>query len=49
MMTYRCPHPLKTVGESEMAHGLGDLSSSPGDPEEVSVELTTGHSPGLFW
>lgn len=49
MMTCRCPRPLKTVGENETAHGLGDLSSSPGDPEEVSVELTTGHSAGLFW
>lgn len=48
MRTCRCPRPLKTVRESETAHGLRDLSSSPGEPEEVSVEWRTSHSPGLM-
>ena len=35
----RYPRPLKTVIGNETAHGLGDLSSTAEDPEEVSVGM----------
>ena len=37
--TCRYPRPLKTVIGNETAHGLGDLSSTAEDPEEVSVGM----------
>ena len=37
--TCRYPRPLKTVIGNETAHGLGDLSSTAEDTEEVSVGM----------
>ena len=48
-MTYRCPHPQKTLRANEPAPGLGHLSSTPLHPDGVSVDLRTWSTPGLMW
>ena len=47
-MTYRCPHPQKTLRANEPASGLGRLSSTPLNPDGVSVDLRTWPTPGLM-